>query len=114
MRISMEVFATILFLGLATTAMAAPVWHTEKIERIYPYSDGSFVLIMANDSSACTSTASPKYYHVQIGQNGVTELGLKNMLSVAMFAAAAELNVSINFDDSTNQCYINRLQARIP
>ena len=101
--------ATLLFASFS--AHATPTWHTAKIDIIYPLADGSFVLQLDNDSSACTSGSSPDFYYVRVGQNAVTQEALKNMLALAMTAASLRIDVSINFDASGTACYINRLNA---
>lgn len=92
------------------SASAADVWVSPvHITRIYPQADGSIVLTVDNDNNTCTNSASPKYYQLTVGQNGVTADALKNMLAVALSAFAMNRTVSINISDSTPNCYVNRL-----
>ena len=71
----------LLVLTCATSlANASPTWHSGKITRVYPD-----------------------------GENGVTAEGLKNLLAVALAAAAANLPVTINFDSASYYCHISRL-----
>lgn len=88
---------------------AADVWHTSTIERIYPFGNDSFVLRLHTDAAACPNVNTPKFYYVTVGQNGVTAEGINRLLAVALSAAMSGQAVSINFDDSSNPCYINRL-----
>lgn len=113
MKIIRKVCIAAVLFSLATHSLAAHVFHTSTIKEIYPLDDGAFILILTADSAACTSASSPNHYRVQIGESGVTELGLKNMLAVAMLAAAAGMEITIVFDDSTSGCYINRLRAHV-
>jgi hypothetical protein len=61
------------------------------------------------DHASCTSAASPDYYYITVGQNGVTADGLRAMHATALTAFAMERQVSIAFDNATANCYINRL-----
>lgn len=97
-------------LALSTLpATAADVWHSGTITHVYPLAEGSVVVSMSSDSASCTSASAPDYYYIQVGQNGVTAEGLRNMLATVLAAFAMGKTVSINFSDATAQCYINRL-----
>ena len=95
--------------GTVSPAPAADVWHGSTIATIYPYDDGSFVITFDVDAPTCTNGNSPKYHLVSAGVNGVNEAGLKNMLAVALAAAAGGHTLSINFNDASTGCPINRL-----
>ena len=100
----------ILLAFLPMQSIAAPVWHTSTIKSIYPHADGNFVIIFNQDSPSCTSTAGASdYYYVGIGQNGVTAGAIDKMYAAALAAGMGGKSVTINFDDSTTACYINRL-----
>jgi hypothetical protein len=101
--------ASFLLALAAAPADAADIWHVSTIKYIYPQANGTIVLAFATDSASCTSTATPDYYTIAVGQNGVTAEALKHMLAVALSAFALEKQVSINFSDTTTACYINRL-----
>ena len=66
--------------------LATPTWQVSTVKMVYPQSDASFILVLANDPPTCTSTASPKYLTVQVGQNGVTADGLQSMLATSLLA----------------------------
>ena len=93
----------------AESAFADPVWHSSRIRYVYPLAEGDFVITFVEDAPTCQNTSSPKYHYVRVGENGVTQEGLRGMLSAALTAGAANLPVTINFDDSTSGCFINRL-----
>jgi hypothetical protein len=99
-------------IGFSAEPNPAAIWHQAKVDRVYPTADGNFVLVMAKDSDACPSTTTPDYYKVSNGRNSVTPEGVRNMLSVALTAAAQGKQLSINFDSTDSHCYINRIQIR--
>lgn len=95
--------------ALPAAAQAAEVWHTASIRSVYPLSDGSFVLTFETNAPACSNPNPYKYHHITPTQNGMTEEGAKKVYAAALVAKAASLPVQINFDDSTNLCYVNRM-----
>lgn len=97
---------------IAGTVSAAPVWHTSKIKWIYPLSSGAVILTFEIESPTCNPGATTNYHLITVGENGVTQEALENMLAVALTAATTGRAVSINFDDATTYCYINRLYVR--
>ena len=103
--------AVLVSLVCSFQTLAADVWHTAKIKHVYPLSQGDFILRFEQDSPACLNGNTPRYYYVAVGQNGVTADGLKILLSVSLAAAAQKKSVVINFSDSTDACYINRLSV---
>lgn len=94
---------------LSISVQAAEVWHTASIRSVYPQSDGSFVLTFETNAPACSNPNPYKYHHVTPTQNGMTEEGARKVYAAALMAKAAALPVQINFDDSTNLCYVNRM-----
>lgn len=93
-----------------TAASASPVWHNATIRSIYPLSDGAVVLQFHSDSSSCPSTSTPHYYYARVGENGLTQNALDNILATALTAATLGIPVEINFDSASTLCYINRLR----
>ena len=93
----------------ALAIASGSTWHTAKISRIYPLANGSIVLTLDKDSDECKYASSPKYYNLSVGNNGVTEAGIKNIYSAALAGASSGKDVSINFDSDSQDCYINRL-----
>jgi hypothetical protein len=102
-------FYLIVSLLSGTSAMATERWHTAQIKRIYPQGDGAFVIMFETESAYCSSTATPKYYLVGSGSNGVTAEGEKKIYAAAMTAIALGRQVMVAFDDSTTNCAVNRL-----
>jgi hypothetical protein len=100
-----------LFLGVLVSApaSAAEQWVASTIKYVYPLSEGSVVLAFHVDSAACPATGSPKYYYLQVGQNGVTADGITRIFAAAVAAAAAGNIVHVAYDNATSNCYINRL-----
>lgn len=90
------------------SAFAANVWHTSKIKTIYPVSDGDFIIIFKS-TSQCTDRN--QYHRVFVGSNGIDAEGSNKLYSAALAAAAMGKTVSINFDDSSSNCFINRMKV---
>jgi hypothetical protein len=110
MKTYVKVTAMLALLTAATLPAAhAETWHTSPIKNIYPLADGSFVLIMRNDAAGCAGTTN-KYHYVSAGEFGVTAEGVKAMLATALTAYAMDRRISLLFDETRPQCYINRLQ----
>jgi hypothetical protein len=99
----------IFLVTVSAPSLAAQVWQSSTVKWIYPQNDGSFVIAFTVDSSTCTSISSPKYYTVIAGQSGVNADAVKAMLSTALTAFATGSVLSINFDDATSNCFVNRM-----
>ena len=93
-------YARLVILGLLTiacsNACAATVVVQSTLKSVYPLADGSFVIILTNDTSTCP-TATPKYFYVTPGQSGMTVDGAKAMLASALtvFAVGVLLSGSL-------------------
>ena len=95
--------------SVGDSALAAERYHNSTLKWVYPLASGDFALGFDVNSAECTSPGAPqKYMYVQVGQNSVTAEGAKKIYAAALLAFATSKNVSIAFDDSTPQCYINR------
>jgi hypothetical protein len=106
----LTIVATILAMtSIAPPARGAAVWASSTVKYVYPLADGSVVLALMDSPPTCTNTANPKYLQITVGQNGVTADALKNMLATALTAFAMDAQVQVNFDDATNDCFVNRL-----
>ena len=90
-------------------ALAAEQWATGNVGYVYPQGSGNFVVTITNAPATCTNPANPKYFHIYNGQNGVNADGVKAMLAVVLTAHASGKQIQIAFDDSTSNCYVNRL-----
>jgi hypothetical protein len=100
-----------LAMGITPSASAAEQWAEGYLMHVYPEADGSFIVtFQGTQPAACTNTANPKYFEVRAGQFGVNADGVKAMLATALTAHAAGKWVQLAFDDSTSNCYINRLR----
>jgi hypothetical protein len=93
---------------ISCRAFSAPAGVISTVKTVYPQADGSFVIILVNDTSTC-SAPSPKYFFVTPGQNGVTVDGAKAILATTLTAFALGSSISLNFDDATPSCYVNRI-----
>jgi hypothetical protein len=88
---------------------AAEVWIGSQVKWIYPIGNGqTVVLVLETEPAQCTSP-SPKYLNVTVGQNGITQEGLRNILATASLAMATDKMLHVAFDDSTPACYVNRV-----
>jgi hypothetical protein len=99
--------AGVLSLVAATQpAAAAEAWVQSTIKNVYPFPDGSFVLVLNTATTSCTNPA--LYYYVMAGQNSVTAEGVKALLASSLAAAAQSREISMAFDNATTACYVNR------
>ena len=109
LRIISIATATVAML-IGTSAFAADgVWHSSKIKNVYPHANGSVVLIFHDQAPTCTNANNPNYHYLAVGLNGVTQEGLNAMYAASLMAMSAGFTVSINFDNTTPDCAINRL-----
>ncbi len=92
--------------------LAAEVWHTSTIKTVYPLASGGFVLIFNADSPACPHpNAVGKYHYVVPSQNDMTVEGAKKLYAAALLALAMDRAVTIAFEGSSAECYVNRLSV---
>lgn len=88
---------------------------TAVAKMVYPSSNGMFAVSFDGDSPYCTNGGLPhKYYYVAVGQNGVTSDGHRLLYSTLLTAVVSGFPVTLVFDDSTANCYINRLNMTAP
>jgi len=108
-KIIIALLTTLLF---SSQSYAANKWKIgTKIYGVQALVSGAFIDYGQNgDGPACTEGG--KLFYVAVGQNGVTEEGLKTLLSVALSAFAAEKQVSFQYNDSTSSCYISTIYMR--
>lgn len=97
------------FLMFSNLCFAEFRWHESEIRRIYPTADGGFVLTFKGNAQECAHSNAEKYHYVLDGHAGMTKDGANKMYALALSAAAMGKKVSINYDDSTPDCYINRM-----
>ena len=81
----------------------------ELIKSVYPFNDGSFAVGVPATLLNCGSSGSGVYLYVTPGQNAVTLDGAKSMLATLLTAFALGHTVQIAYDNSTSNCYVNRL-----
>lgn len=99
---------------LSTQAFSASyVFESGTLERVYPLSNGDFILTFHEGSPDCTNGSDPKYHYVREGVAGVTENGLKAMLSVALSAGLANKQLTISFDKDSSTCDVRRLSISL-
>ena len=104
----MRFLTLFIFAFFSISVMATPEysWHTSKLELVYPTNDGN-VILKFKDPSDCPKENG--YHYMVVGESGMTEQGLKNMLSVVLSAGAMDKRVAVNFDKADPNCAINRL-----
>ena len=88
------------------------VWHTSIIKQLTMLNDGSFKIVLVDDSAQCTPLSGEDVFTVAVDESGVGETGRKHMLSTVLLAASQGTKVSIAFDSASPSCYVNRLQMR--
>ena len=89
------------------SVLATPVWFTSTIKTVYPQGNGDYVLIFNDPSPSCSHAGG--YHLIAPSQNGMSEAGSNKMYALAVTAAALGKTLTINFDDSSSNCYVNRL-----
>ena len=92
-----------------STSHAADAWHSGKLTKVYSLADGSFVISFDSDAPSCSNTNQPMCDYVRPDEKGMTPEGVRNLLSSSLAAAVQGKPVSINFDNATQHCYVNRL-----
>lgn len=97
------------FLAMSGAAGAAESWYQDYVRYVYPLSNGDFVITFATSPAACTHPGNPKYFHVQVGHNGVTSDGAKAMLATALTSFVTGRKLSVAFNDASSSCDVNRL-----
>ncbi len=97
---------------LATPGAATERSHMATVKFVYPLASGDFVIGLDSDSSYCTSTSAPKYYHVYVGHNGVVAEGSAKLYAAALLALSTRQSLSVVFDDATAYCYVNRVTVQ--
>jgi len=106
----MKTIIAILLAFFAFQVSAADKWHSSLIQSVYPLADGGIVLTFKTPAPDCTR--SDKYHYILVGQFGVTQEGLNNMLSIVLTAAATGKEVNIFYDTTSDKCAINRLNVQ--
>jgi hypothetical protein len=104
-------FLALGLLGATGSVQATNVTHTSTIVRLYPFADGTYYLSFAADDPTCSNTSNPKRYLVEVGQNGMTSEGSKNIYASALFAMGLGKSVFITFNNVNADCAINRIQV---
>jgi hypothetical protein len=84
-------------------------WQAGVLERIYPLSNGDFVVTFKGGSPNCTNGSNPKYHYVRNGVAGVTADGVKAMLGVSLAAAMSGKAITVSFDKDSSTCDVRRL-----
>ena len=101
----------LLWFGIGA-ANAEVTSFTSKITAVYPLANGRVVLNFSDQPPACTGQGNPKYFYLEVGQQGVTEKGFNNIYAAALTAATTGSSVSVFFDNASQYCYINRMVVR--
>lgn len=97
----------IILLSVGAQVFADHVWHESKVKWIYPQANGSIVITFENSSARCLNGNA--YYYLKVGENHVTEEALDKYYSLALSAALSGKPLHVNFDTSSNECFINRM-----
>ena len=101
----------LVFLIFCAEANGAQTQFSAKIVGVYPLPTGTeFVLTFDTDSPSCTNAS--KYHYVRVGENSITQEGLRNLLAAALAAASAGRSVTVWFNDATPNCFVNRMFVR--
>ena len=106
-----KTFLLIWLILIPVTAISAEIDFNTTIKMIYPLSDGSIVLQFNDNSGACSNNNNPDFHYLTVGESGVTQAGLDIIYSAALTAATTQKTVRVYFDNSTSQCFINRMRV---
>jgi hypothetical protein len=99
-------FLSVFFIFIISLNVSADKWHSDNITMIYPQANGSFVLTFTAPPTDCTNGS--KYFYTEIGQRNMTIEGANKIYSLAMMAISMGKKLSVNYDENSNGCYINR------
>lgn len=101
-------------LGVTLASFASQSFATEQsfltsVTRVQPENMGAVDFSFADEHANCTNANSPKRYRIKAGQNGATADAVKNIFAAVMFAASADKQIRVYFDDATSFCYITKV-----
>lgn len=99
-------YLSIFFMLALSLNLSADKWHSENIKMIYPLANGSFVLTFASFPADCTNGS--KYFYTEVGQRNMTIEGASKIYSLAMMAMSTGKKLTVNYDENSTNCYINR------
>ncbi|MEO8018738.1 MAG: response regulator receiver protein [Pseudomonadota bacterium] len=108
-KLILRAVAGLLLAAGAADTYAAESWYQDNVKTVYPLATGDFVVTFVNSPAACLNTANPKYFHVQVGNNGVTSDGAKGMLATALAAFLSGKRLTVVFNDASTTCDVNRM-----
>lgn len=94
----------------ASSVSAAETWKTSTVSRLMPLWSGEIQVSIVDDSAACTNANVPKRYLLAVGGT-MTADGVKNIYASLLYAAAADKQVALYFDDATSSCTITRVMV---
>ena len=91
---------------------AENVWkNSTYIEGVQALHTGGYILYLPPDSSLSCQEGG-KLFYLAANQNGMTQEGLSNILSVALVAYTAKRQVSVLYDDSSSSCYVQQVYLK--
>jgi len=93
---------------LSFACSAVGKWWTGDIYRVFPLASGEVVVSFEVSAPSCTGADTHKFHRIKVGENSMTQEGADKIYSLLLAAASSKRQVSINFDDATNKCYVNR------
>lgn len=108
----MKKICIFILLFISFPAFSGNIWDSQnKISKIWVLSDGNFAIYTSSVvNSVCQSEG--ELLHVYLNQNSVSASGVKNLLSTALLAMSADMNVEIKYDNSSSSCFLNELRLK--
>ena len=100
-----------LFLSLTSfNTLAANVWNSpDLITKVQVIHHGGFIVYFENVfNTTCSGDGNRSY--VYSGQNGVTDDGVKALLSTALLALSTGIPASVKYDDTNSNCWVQYLK----
>lgn len=104
-----KIFTGTSFLLAAHALAATNVWQSGVLDRVYPQSNGDFIITFKGESPDCSNASNPKYHYVRNGVSGVSAEGVKVMLSTALAAGISGKTININFNKDVPTCDVRKL-----
>jgi len=104
-KIMKKIVCILIFTFLSATANAAFVENL-KIERVQASPNGGFLLFFDKDVHSNCVTSGKNVVYAYPDKAGMTDSGLKSLLSVALVGFTADKNTAIHFDESSNECWV--------
>jgi hypothetical protein len=101
-----KVISIMCLLVMSQAIYAQNVWTgKKKVSSVQVINDGGFMIYFDSEISSTCSHSGTSSLLVYSGQGGVTDAGIKSLLSTALAAFTAGKNLNVMYDNSTSYCW---------